>query len=207
MSFYKAQGKIPGYAAFRHWKDRRKRERRTRSLRTMEALSHSESYGFGYNGYNGDFVGGGGGGGDTFARRLKQYEQESMRAREKFSFEAPATPLSGGGVASANSISPWYKGKTTAATTPKRSVESLNKTAPGAAAVGESSVAGRRMYGPFKREFNEETGSLESWEEKWFSLGNEGESGGDFEMKSMKKPFEGHAERVAGPGMSWRKLV
>lgn len=188
----------------------------------MEALSHSESGYSGYHGYNGfhaDFIGG-----DTFARRLRQYEQESMRAREKFSFEAPATPLSGGGginkkatgggagVGSVNS-SPWYKGKGAAApATPKRSVESLKTVTPGGAGAGlgggESSGAGRRMFGPFKKEFNEETGSLESWEEKWFSLGNEeGGSGGDFEMKSMKKPFEGHAERVAGPGMSWRKLV
>jgi hypothetical protein len=73
---------------------------------------------------------------------------------------------------------------------------------------------GRRKYGPFKRDFNEETGSLESWEEKWFNLGNnEGEAEGQGESSESSKTnlkkgvFEGRAERVSGPGMSWRKLI
>ena len=82
------------------------------------------------------------------------------------------------------------------------------------------------MYGPFTRSVNEETGSLESWEEKWFNLGNEGEGkvGSATASTSMFKRDEPHGYRAAnvdgsgdgrarapeplsGPGQSWRKLV
>ena len=74
--------------------------------------------------------------------------------------------------------------------------------------MGTGIGGGRRKYGPFKRDFNEETGSLESWEEKWFNLGNEGEGESESSTTNLKQGvFEGRAERVSGPGMSWRKLI
>lgn len=194
LSYSESRARLPGYAALRRWKDTRDRNRRTRELRTSEGLTATNSSNNGFTG------------GDTFTRRLRQYEQESMRAREKFSFEAPTTPLSdkksGAAGGSGNgSPSPWYKSKIAS---PKISYERPRVDADMGTGIG----GGRRKYGPFKRDFNEETGSLESWEEKWFNLGNEGEGESESSTTNLKQGvFEGRAERVSGPGMSWRKLI
>ncbi|KAK5462406.1 hypothetical protein LTS15_002118 [Exophiala xenobiotica] len=208
LSYYESRARLPGYAALRRWKDTRDRNRRTRELRTSEGLTAAA------NGSNNEMTSG-----DTFTRRLRQYEQESARAREKFSFEAPTTPLSGkkSGAAGPSgngngSHSPWYKSPSKSKiASPKMSHDTPRADADmGIMGVG----GGRRKYGPFKRDFNEETGSLESWEEKWFNLGNnEGEGEGQGESSESSKTnlrkgvFEGRAERVSGPGMSWRKLI
>ncbi|KAK7888342.1 hypothetical protein LTR67_008688 [Exophiala xenobiotica] len=203
LSYHESRARLPGYAALRRWKDTRDRNRRTRELRTSEGLTAAT------NGSNNEMTSG-----DTFTRRLRQYEQESARAREKFSFEAPTTPLSGKKSGAAGpggngngSPSPWYKSPSKSKiASPKRSHDTPR------ADMDMGIMGGRRKYGPFKRDFNEETGSLESWEEKWFNLGNnegegEGESSESSKTNLKKGVFEGRAERMSGPGMSWRKLI
>lgn len=135
---------------------------------------------------------------DSYERRLRQYEQESIRAREKFSFETPPTPLSGKrSEGNTLTLSPWKKQKIVS---PKISYD-----------ASRGPEMGRRMYGPFKKNFNDETGSLESWEETWFNLGTDAEESGsstaDLRKGGEAKDNEDKIERVAGPGMSWRKLV
>ncbi|KAI1622171.1 hypothetical protein EDD37DRAFT_611668 [Exophiala viscosa] len=182
-SFQKFISLCPYHAALSRWAGTRDRNRRMRALRTAEGLTET------HRGFTG---------GDTFTRRLRQYEQESIRAREKFSFEMPSTPHSGKKSEGSTLVgSPWRKNKITS---PKPSYDS-----------SKGPETGRRMYGPFKRDFNEETGSLESWEEKWFNLGTDAEesasSTADLPKTEPAKDDEDKIERFAGPGMSWRKLV
>jgi hypothetical protein len=138
-------------------------------------------------------------GGDTYTRRLRQYEAESARAREKFSFDTPSTPSSSAKRSNNGGTpinSPWWKTKSPTA----------RRAASHESSAGEGNTeSGRRMYGPFKRNFNEETGSLESWEETWFNLGNEDADAPPSSSAQLNSIDEG--EGVAGPGQSWRKLV
>ncbi|KIV86547.1 hypothetical protein PV11_02150 [Exophiala sideris] len=182
-SFQKFISLCPYHAALSRWAETRDRNRRMRALRTAEGITQT----------NRGFTGG-----DTYTRRLRQYEQESMRAKGKFSFETPSTPLSGKKSEVGTLVgSPWRKNKIAS---PKASYD-----------YSRGPETGRRMYGPFKRDFNEETGSLESWEEKWFNLGTDADesasSSADLPKTEQVKDDEDKIERVAGPGMSWRKLI
>ncbi|KIX08934.1 uncharacterized protein Z518_00012 [Rhinocladiella mackenziei CBS 650.93] len=138
--------------------------------------------------------------GDTYARHLRQYEEEAVRVREKYSFDTPSTPRTGNSISATRAGSPWWK--------PKIVIPSSHDISPG---TGNNP----RRYGPFRRNFNEKTGSLESWEEKWFALGSDVDvSAPSRPMMKTKdqtmnngKDMDQSLGTVIGPGQSWRKLI
>ena len=73
---------------------------------------------------------------------------------------------------------------------------------------------GQRARGPFKRNVNQETESVASWEEKWYALGTEnGTPNSAAKSTTNAQGLEGHGMQQteeaddSGPGQSWRKLV
>ncbi|EXJ91652.1 hypothetical protein A1O3_00202 [Capronia epimyces CBS 606.96] len=141
---------------------------------------------------------------DTFTRHLRQYEEEAARAHKKFSFEAaPSTPLSGRRNTSTSadkgngsgSPRPWYKPKASTAglgspMSKMRGQSSSNRSAStnNAKSSSENDAERRSKYGKYSTRFNDDTASLESWEEAWFALGRDTEVNKDKDADTNPAP-------------------
>ena len=208
QSFRKILDSIPFFGCLGRWRKTREKNNQVRRMRSLGVLTGDN------NGYGGSGVGTT----DTYARHLKKFEDDAARARGKILFETPTrTPVtpftpdpklsrSGEGTPLSKLGSPWRS--------PKGKQLSAGSQEPILWDSTPTKSSGRRDYGPFKRNGNNDTESLASWEEKWLAMGAKGTpSIATAEPPATEAVAEGHGMQQtveaedSGPGQSWRKLV
>lgn len=189
---------------FSRWRKMREKNKQIQRMRNLGILTGDND---GYGG-SGQTVT------DTYARHMKKFENDAARAREKMSFDtarrATSSPFSpdhktndGNDITALPRIgSPWRSPKPRGPSQEDQDVFSSTLSPAGGNRV--------RKYGLF-RVPNDETASMESWEEKWHALGSER---GTPTPDATPTHNKGHGmqqttqdEPQSGPGQSWRKLV
>ncbi|KIW79566.1 hypothetical protein Z517_06178 [Fonsecaea pedrosoi CBS 271.37] len=162
-SFHKVLDSIPGFGCFARWRKTREKNRQTRAIHRLGILT----------GDNGRFGGSGSVADDTYNRHLKKFEEDSARAKGKYSSDAgphaPGSPFSTGNKSTKSGDTPR---------TPKLG-------SPWRYTPTKAGNSGR----------NNETDSLQSWEEAWFAMGSIAGAARE----------RGEGEEGAG-GQGWRKL-
>jgi hypothetical protein len=194
-SFHKVLDSVPFCGCFGKWRKTREKNKQIRRMRDMGILT-------GDNRRDGGSVLAAP---DTYARHLKKFEDDAARAWEKKSLETPnrRQPVS--------PYTPVRKGRRDTDTTALPSLASPWKSIKAKVSSDGSPIATPPKFS--KNTSNEDTVSLESWEEKWYAMGEKSETAGPSRTTpSITKDLHG-MQRVDGsedktaPGESWRKLV